>query len=100
MSFNAFVAMQSGGLLTIGTLKENDQVVLCIKDQGSGLNPEIMDRLGTPFVTTKEEGTGLGLAVCYSIAARQNAKIDVETGPGGTTFLDRFPIATRSSVES
>lgn len=98
MAHNAFEAMQSGGLLTIGTLEENDQVVLYIKDQGSGLDAEIMERLGTPFVTTKEEGTGLGLAVCYSIAARQNAKIDVETGPAGTTFLVRFPIATRSGV--
>lgn len=37
-----------------------------------------------------ENGTGLGLPVCYSIAARHNAKIEVETGPNGTTFSVRF----------
>ena len=49
-----------------------------------------MNRLGTPFLTTKEDGTGLGLAVCYGIAARHNAQIKVDTGPEGTTFWVRF----------
>lgn len=44
-------------------------------------------------ITTKENGTGLGLAVCYSIAARNNARIEVETGSTGTTFYVRFKIA-------
>jgi signal transduction histidine kinase len=63
-----------------------------VKDEGTGLPPEIIDKLGTPFVTTKENGTGLGLAVCYSIAARHNARIDFETGPEGTTFSVHFPV--------
>ena len=48
----------------------------------------------SPFVTTREKGTGLGLAVCYSIAARHQAKIDYETSSQGTTFNIRFPIPT------
>jgi two-component system, sporulation sensor kinase E len=46
--------------------------------------------MGTPFFTTKDNGTGLGLAVCYSIAERHKARIDIDTGPEGTTFFVRF----------
>ncbi len=52
-----------------------------------------MEHLGTPFVTTKEGGTGLGLATCYSIARRHHATIGPETGKDGTTFTVRFPVA-------
>ncbi|MFZ5634837.1 MAG: ATP-binding protein [Bacillota bacterium] len=48
--------------------------------------------MGTPFFTTKEQGTGLGLAVCYGIAARHNATIKFATGSTGTTFLVRFKL--------
>lgn len=51
----------------------------------------MLDNLGTPFLTTKENGTGLGLAVCYRIAARHKATIKVDTGPQGTTFWVTFP---------
>ncbi|WP_089610356.1 PAS domain S-box protein [Dehalobacterium formicoaceticum] len=92
MCRNAMEAMSSHGTLTIGTRQQGNEVILYIKDEGSGLSPEIMDKMGTPFLTTKEHGTGLGLAVCYSIAARHHARIDFETGPSGTTFYVRFPI--------
>lgn len=91
MCRNAMEAMSTHGILTIGTKQEGDEVILYIKDEGSGLPSEITDRIGTPFLTTKENGTGLGLAVCYSIAARHNAGIDYDTGPSGTTFYVRFP---------
>lgn len=91
MCRNAMETMSSHGILTIGTKQEGDEVILYIKDEGSGLSSEITDRIGTPFLTTKENGTGLGLAVCYSIAARHNAGIDYDTGPSGTTFYVRFP---------
>jgi len=92
-SRNALDAMSPGGILTIRTYQEYNDVVLSIQDQGSGIKEEIMDKLGTPFVTTKEDGTGLGLAVCYSIAERHNAVINVKTGPYGTNFMVRFPSA-------
>lgn len=91
MARNGLEAMQPRGTLTIGTALEATNIVLYISDQGHGLAPELIDRLGTPFLTTKDKGTGLGLAVCYSIAARHNARIDFETGPEGTTFYVRFP---------
>ena len=54
------------------------------------MSPEVLEKLGTPFFTTKEKGTGLGLAICYSIAERHHADIDIETGEKGTTFYIRF----------
>ncbi|KJR45306.1 sporulation kinase [Desulfosporosinus sp. I2] len=52
----------------------------------------MLEKLGTPFFTTKEQGTGLGLAVCYSIVSRHNGRISVETSPAGTTFYVYFII--------
>lgn len=92
MARNGLEAMSPGGNLTIGTMQEGNEIVLFIKDQGHGLAHELIDKLGTPFVTTKNTGTGLGLAVCYSIAARHNARITFESGREGTTFYIRFPL--------
>jgi len=88
---NGLEAMAPGGLLTIRTFYEEEKVVLSFRDQGPGMPPEVLEKIGTPFFTTKESGTGLGLAVCYSIAYRHNAKIDIESGPDGTTIFVRFP---------
>ena len=89
---NGLEAMQAGGTLTISTYLEHKKIILEVKDEGTGIAPEILQKIGTPFLTTKENGTGLGLAVCYSIAERHNAEIDFKTGPQGTTFYVRFPI--------
>ncbi|MGO4889395.1 PAS domain S-box protein [Anaerobacillus sp. MEB173] len=89
---NGLEAMDSEGVLTIKTYtdSESSEVVLEIQDQGSGIDKHILDKLGTPFFTTKEKGTGLGLAVCYSVASRHNASIDIETSDRGTIFFVRF----------
>lgn len=87
---NGLEAMKPGQTLTIKTYVEGTTAVLAVQDQGSGIKPEIMDKIGTPFFTTKDHGTGLGLAICYSIAKRHKAAIDIETGAHGTTFFVRF----------
>lgn len=87
---NGMEAMQPGRCLTINTCMEHHEVILSVQDQGTGIAPEVLEKLGTPFLTTKEKGTGLGLAVCYSIAARHNATIEVKTGPEGSVFYIRF----------
>lgn len=87
---NGLEAMTAGGKLIIRTFIINDDVVLLVQDQGGGIAPDIIEKLGTPFFTTKENGTGLGLAVCYSIANRHSAKIEVDTGSTGTAFNVRF----------
>ena len=89
---NGLEAMSSGGNLTIETFMDKGDVVLAVKDQGEGIGPDVLVRLGTPFFTTKDNGTGLGLAVCYSIAARHNATIKVETSSKGSAFYVRFSI--------
>lgn len=89
---NAFEAMPTGGVLTIKTFTQNREIVLAIQDQGMLIKPEVLERMGTPFFSTKDQGTGLGLAVCYSIVARHNAVIQVKSAPTGTTFLIYFPL--------
>jgi len=87
---NGLEAMPAGGKLTLCTSTDGDTAVLSVRDQGSGIEPQVLEKIGTPFFTTKDNGTGLGLAVCYSIAARHNAVIDIETDPRGTTVFVRF----------
>jgi signal transduction histidine kinase len=89
---NGLDAMAPGGVLTIKTYREGDQVVLSVIDQGQGIAPEILDKIGTPFFSTKENGTGLGLSVCYSIVQRHNAEITIDTSPSGTTFCVKFKV--------
>ena len=69
---------------------EEQSVHLEIKDEGVGIIPDVLEKIGTPFFTTKEKGTGLGLAICYSIAERHQAVIGIDTGSEGTTFTIRF----------
>lgn len=88
---NGLESMEAGKVLTIGTYTEGDHcVVLAVKDEGEGIKPEVLEKLGTPFFTTKDNGTGLGLGICYAIAARHNAKIEIDTSPKGTTFFIKF----------
>ncbi len=89
---NALDAMPANKGLMLKTLQEGTEVFLIVQDQGSGIDPDILGEIGTPFITTKEAGTGLGLPVCYSIAARHNATIEVESDTGGTTFFVKFKI--------
>lgn len=89
---NGLEAMSEGGCLTIETYKKNHAVVLAIKDEGHGIPKELLEKLGTPFFTTKESGTGLGLSICYKIAKSHNARIDVLSGSEGTQFLISFPL--------
>jgi len=87
---NGLEAMQQEGVVTIRTYTQDNWLILSVEDKGTGIQEEVMAKLGMPFVTTKEEGTGLGLSVCYRIAERHGAKISVKTGKGGTTFIIRF----------
>lgn len=89
---NGLEEMSSGGVLSIKTGYIDGGVILSVTDQGKGINPAILDKVGTPFFTTKENGTGIGLAVCYSIAERNNAEIKIESGSHGTTVYVLFKI--------
>jgi two-component system sporulation sensor kinase C len=87
---NSIEAMPTGGELVIRTFQEDCKVILSIRDQGEGIPSHILDMLGTPFITTKDTGTGLGLPICYQIAHRHKATIKVTTSHEGTTFSVYF----------
>lgn len=91
---NGMEAMEPGGAITIKTYEDAGEVVLAVQDQGKGIPDDILPKIGTPFYTTKETGTGLGLAVCYSIAARHGAKIHIDTASDCTIFHVRFKVST------
>ncbi|QGU00829.1 hypothetical protein SYNTR_2235 [Candidatus Syntrophocurvum alkaliphilum] len=82
---NALEAMDIG-TVTIKTYVEKNSVVLSVTDEGKGIDDIIKDKLFTPFATTKENGTGLGLPICYKIAERHNAIIRFNSDNNGTTF--------------
>ena len=88
---NGLDATSENGTVTIKTAFDQNSVLLAIKDQGPGIDPRILENIGMPFLTTKENGTGLGLAVCYSITARHNAKIHIQTDAHGTEVVIQFP---------
>ncbi len=87
---NGLEATPPGGNVTIKTYKDDDDVVLSVQDQGKGIAPDLLGKIGTPFFTTKEQGPGLGLAICYSIASRHKATIKIATASTGTTVYVRF----------
>lgn len=89
---NGLEAMTNPGTVTITTHKEKNSIILSIQDQGSGIDASILKKLGKPFVTTKEKGTGLGLAVCYSIVERHGAELELKTDQEGSVFYIKFPL--------
>lgn len=93
---NAIDAMPHGGNLWLQTRFSNcDQVQIEVRDDGSGIPPEILPRIFEPFLTTKEtgRGVGLGLAVSHSIIERHSGKIEVQSELGkGTTFFVTLPL--------
>ncbi|HEU4343185.1 MAG TPA: PAS domain S-box protein [Candidatus Binatia bacterium] len=92
---NGVEAMADGGLLTIRGTKDDSQVVLEIRDTGSGIPNEI--DVFEPFVTTKEYGTGLGLPIVRQIISSHGGSIVHSSEPGkGTTFRLILPIEQKS----
>jgi len=89
---NAIQAMSDGGNLTISTSVEKDLVKVDFQDTGHGIPPENMEKLFTPFFTTKEKGTGLGLAISHGIIERHGGKIEAQSEVGkGSTFTVYLP---------
>lgn len=91
---NSIEAMPNGGEILIEARKEAESVIIRVIDQGNGIPAEKLQKLGEPFYTTKEKGTGLGLMVSYNIVRNHHGQIDVKSKPGlGTTFTIKLPTA-------
>ncbi len=89
---NATQAMPEGGTLSVAVAPDPGHVMLCIGDTGIGMSPEVQAKLFTPFFTTKEDGTGLGLVTCRKIVEAHGGRIRVESAPGtGTRFYVYLP---------
>jgi PAS domain S-box-containing protein len=90
---NAIEAMPDGGVVTISMSHDEDGAVnIRIQDQGSGISKEQLSKIGQPFYTTKDKGTGLGLMVTYKIVDNHQGQITAESELGiGTTFIIRLP---------
>lgn len=96
LALNAQAALEPGGKLIIRADEINDNIVIQFEDNGSGIAPEIMDKIFDPFFSTKPNGTGLGLFVSYGIIQGHQGSIEVESAVGkGTTFTIRLPIHTQ-----
>ena len=99
--FNAVDATPRQGVITIRTLERNDEVVLEVRDTGTGMTPEVKQRCLEPFFTTKgEQGTGLGLAMVFGIIQRHQGRMEIDSEPGrGSTFRICLAAAVGSAVE-
>jgi signal transduction histidine kinase len=75
------------------------EVLLSIEDSGPGLAPEVRSRIFDPFVTTKPDGMGLGLAISRSLLRSQGGDVWAENSRlGGACFIIRMPMATMAQV--
>jgi PAS domain S-box-containing protein len=112
MAINARHAMPEGGLLKIGAeditidnaeedtteglLKEGPYIRISVEDNGKGIDREHLDKIFDPYFTTKEKGSGLGLAMSYSIIKRHGGRITVKSQVGaGTTFYIYLPASEK-----
>lgn len=90
---NAIEAMPDGGELTVDALHKGFELKVSISDTGIGMSEEQIVRMGEPFFTTKEKGTGLGMMVSHSIMKAMNGEIIYESSPNkGTTVILLFKI--------
>jgi two-component system, sporulation sensor kinase E len=90
---NAIEVMPKGGYITVSLQACRDnKIKVSIRDEGSGIPGHKIKKLGEPFYTTKERGTGLGLMVTYKIIEEHKGTIEVESKLGkGTVFHIYLP---------
>ncbi|HSC88901.1 MAG TPA: ATP-binding protein, partial [Polyangiaceae bacterium] len=95
LAVNARDAMPEGGELAIGLRPSKDmkQAIVTVSDTGVGIEPALIDKIFTPFFTTKRTGTGLGLATVRDIVAQYSGKLELDSTPGrGTRVTIAFPL--------
>jgi signal transduction histidine kinase/ActR/RegA family two-component response regulator len=100
---NAVESMPVGGTVAVGARNGGHThdgtrcVEISIADTGSGISGEHLQKIFDPYYTTKDQGTGLGLSVCYSIIKKHGGTISVESAPGkGSTFFITLPVLNQA----
>ncbi|WP_395096697.1 PAS domain-containing protein [Bacillus amyloliquefaciens] len=89
---NAVESMPDGGTVHILMTEDEYSVNVTVKDEGDGIPENVLKRIGEPFLTTKEKGTGLGLMVTFNLIKNHQGAIQVDSKPGrGTAFHITFP---------
>ncbi|MBI4248371.1 MAG: HAMP domain-containing protein [Elusimicrobia bacterium] len=95
---NAIEVMPGGGVIKFDTRQINDWLCIGVADSGSGIPKDVLEKIFTPFFTTKARGTGLGLAVVKKVIDHHRGKVEVKSAVGkGTVFHLYLPIASRLS---
>jgi signal transduction histidine kinase len=95
---NGIEATPPGGEVVVEVRPDSDRIEILVRDTGCGISPETLSRLGTPFFTTREEGSGLGVALARSTIALHGGSLSYESEPGkGTTVRARLPSRTRAA---
>ena len=90
---NSIEASSIGNSVTVELCQKDQEACLKISDNGCGISQENLEMIGTPFFTTKENGTGLGMLISYEIIRRHNGKITIESAINkGTSFEIVLPI--------
>ncbi|WP_164984989.1 PAS domain S-box protein [Ammoniphilus sp. CFH 90114] len=92
---NSLESMTKGGNIVVKVAsQENNQVLIQVIDQGCGIPEELISKLGEPFYTLKEKGTGLGLMISYKIIREHQGLIQIKSHVGvGTDIHISFPLA-------
>jgi signal transduction histidine kinase len=91
---NAIEAMPQGGTLRFEAVLRGDDAEIRITDTGPGIPPEVKEKIYDLYFTTKQNGSGIGLAMTYRIVQLHDGTIDFASEPGqGTTFVLRFPVS-------
>ena len=89
---NGVQAMEGGGTLTVRARPLNEGIQLDVEDTGQGIEPEQLDKIFDLFISTKEEGTGVGLTIVKQIVEGHGGRVNVESNPGqGTKFSILLP---------
>jgi signal transduction histidine kinase len=91
---NGCEAMPKGGSLNISTALHNGSLELMVQDEGVGIPPESREKVFNLYYTTKENGSGIGLATVFKVVQLHNGEIEFDSEVGkGTTFTLKFPVA-------
>ncbi len=87
---NSIEAIKSDGEIITKLYKNDTDIIIEITDTGSGIPSDIADKVGTPFLTTKENGSGLGLMICRIIAQAHNGTVTLENTEVGCKTTIKF----------